>query len=80
MNKRDLINDPTWLDYRRSLFASISEVMIWWTQNHPGKRLEPESLTGLCGRRFPINRKGQTVINADEQLWARGRLTKGIVK
>ncbi len=65
--------DPAYTRFRSALTAEIAEMVIWWAKNYPGRRIDPEVLTGLCGRDFPRNRKGQTWLDLDERMWALGR-------
>lgn len=54
--------------FRRDLLAAIERTWRDW-----GTDRSAEVLTGLCPRRFPLNRAGQMLLSLDEQLWATGR-------
>jgi hypothetical protein len=59
---------PAYAIFRRQLLAGTQQTSREW----PGR--SPEVLTGLCGRRFPLNATGQVVLSLDERLWAAGRM------
>lgn len=69
--------DAAYLAFRRTLAAAIAETLEWWQHNHPGQPFDPGTLTGLCPRRFPVNRAGLTLLSLDERLWERGRARYG---
>ena len=54
--------------FRSHLLASTEGTKQRW-----GAR-SPDTLTGLCPRRFPVNAAGQVVLSLDERLWAQGRM------
>lgn len=65
--------DRAYLTFRRTLTAGIAETRQWWQRNHPNQPLDAGVATGLCPRRFPEDRAGRMVLNADERMWQRGR-------
>lgn len=64
---------PATTRFLAALTAQVAETRRWWDATHPDRPLDPDAATGLCGRRFPVNRQGQTHISLDERLWAAGR-------
>lgn len=69
---------PTTAHFLMRLTGQIADTLHRWQSNRPGAALSPETLTGLCPRRFPVNSKGQMLLGLDERLWERGRARYGV--
>lgn len=64
---------PTTARFLMQLTAAVTETLSTWGCNH-----SPDTLVGLCPRRFPVSRDGKTLLTVDEVLWQRGRARYGV--